>query len=216
MKQVVDYERVGEWARSIIPGCIAILIALMPRGDQPMPAVMAKNEPPAMTETATAKPTQANSRTSTTPTPRPTPRIADLDRLYLARLCVVEVRDMSDVRVDACLSVISTVMARIREDVMSDGTIGGTIGWNCTRTSDWCQFPAYVLAEGCEGLLATACPHNYQSDIDYFRAVVDSYVDRGQRGTCDGYLYYWLRAAEDCRLESRNGLFTNFVKKAEQ
>lgn len=112
----------------------------------------------------------------------------DID--ILARLCVVEVRGFGSTRDDACASVVSTVMARIFSGTYSDGTVRGTLLWNCTP-EDCQQFPGYVV-NGCDGILLTACPWNYPDDIEHFRDVVDHFA-RGRWGPgfwCSGYTYY--------------------------
>lgn len=192
------------------------------------------------TPTTTATPTTTNTPTSTatptatstsaslpTPTrigtrhpaptvPPPTPRTTILevtqeDLNTLARLCVVEVRGMEEVREDACLGVISTVATRAYNRIISDGTIAGTIGWGCTADSDTCQFPAHVLGSGCDGLLPAACAWSYPNDIVYFRQIVSNYFE-GQGGSCAGYIYYGITEQDppECRLESDSGQFLNW------
>lgn len=185
--------------------------------DTPLP--MASPHPaPIVTPTATPEPRPtATPRPTVDPRPSavPTAPFNQSDREHLARLCVVEVRSMAEKRADACLSVISTVMTRIAAGQMTDGTIAGTITRGCTPESVTCQFPAYVI-NGCEGIIATACPHNYPDEIAYFLRVVSRYFDDGERGSCTGYLFYWLLKAQDCRIESEAGTFTNWYRKAEQ
>lgn len=139
------------------------------------------------------------------------------DRASLAKLCVIEVRDLvpNSVRRDACLSIISTVITRTLNRIISDGTIAGTIGWNCTATSQTCQFPASVLGTGCDGLIPVACAYNYPNDLAFFKVVVDQYFNQAARGSCDGYIYYGITPLDppECRIEDSHGMYTNWHKK---
>lgn len=133
-------------------------------------------------------------------------------REALAALCWVEVRGMKPL-VDACLSVVSTVLTRTAYRLMSDGTVDGTITRGCTKDSEWCQFPAYVW-NGCEGIKPLLCPYNSPSALAIFRQVVDWFFDRGIRGSCDGYLMYGSRASDrpECQIDDGNE-FLNFYRR---
>lgn len=143
-------------------------------------------------ETATVAPTSTPSIQEVTPCGAYICETTDnqQDEDILARLCVVEVRGFAEVRDDACASVVSTVMNRMFNLYLSDGTVRGTILWNCTETSCM-QFPGYVV-NGCDGIQPVACPWSYPDDIAHFRDVVDHFL-RGRWGPgfwCSGYFYY--------------------------
>lgn len=108
------------------------------------------------------------------------------ERELLIRLCVAEVFGMAEaVRQDACLSVISTVFARMDGMIISDGTIAGTLGWHKGDAEFW-QFPPYVTL-GCDYVHPSACRDTI--DPAFAEIAVDAYL-RGARGSCDGYLFY--------------------------
>jgi hypothetical protein len=121
----------------------------------------------------------------------PAPSLSDHDVRYLARLCTVEVRGMGKNRDIACMSVVSTVLYRMAHHELSDGTVKGTIAWNCKAGDEGCQFPAYTV-NGCDGILPQACPLSYPDTVSHFAAVVAHYLaGHGKApGVCEGYLYY--------------------------
>ena len=173
--------------------------------------------------TATVAPTPP----SPAPTPTPSPVVVTLithktvytiyelssqDVLYLAALCVVETKNMDGVRADACRSVVSTVLARMRNRVLSDGTVAGTLTWNCKTGDIACQFPAYVV-NGCETIKPNMCPYNYSSRLIDYVGIVDRYLrNQGSASaSCTGYLFYDLRHdGTDCKIEATNGSYINF------
>lgn len=160
-------------------------------------------------------------RTPTPEPPIPTPgikatagitEISQNDVDILARLCWVEVRGYAEVMDDACLSVVSTVLLRMSYHIFSDGTVIGTVGWNCTKESQACQFPAYVIQVGCDGIIPALCPGNSPSQVDYFKTVVWSYFLHGKHGSCEHYLYYGIQPFDqpECVVKSSNGSAEKF------
>lgn len=125
----------------------------------------------------------------------------------LGRLCTVEVKAMTGVRDDACLSVIDTVMTRIRKHLFTDGTIIGTIAYHCGPDTLECHFPAYSYF-GCEGIIPTACPGNYPEDVAHFTGIAEQYFE-GKRGTCSGHIYYGIKGFDrnGCIIQATNGLW---------
>lgn len=130
----------------------------------------------------------------------------------LTALCVVEAMNMEETRTAACASILSTVLERTDREVLSDGTILGTLRWNCRSDSLWCQFPAYVTY-GCRGILASRCPWNYPDQMVFFRDVVIE-VLRGYRplGGCYHYLFYDSMPGNDreCLIQSDRGVWIEF------
>jgi hypothetical protein len=130
------------------------------------------------------------------PTSLPAPEIqwSDADKNVLSWLCYYEVGGMGNVKIDACLSVISTVRARyaysnspFRErDIISTlekpGQFTG-VKWDVNR-------PA--------------------SDPDLLWAVNQYQV--GMRGSCNGYLYFDSISGGPslCVIRSSNGQFMEF------
>jgi hypothetical protein len=145
-------------------------------------------------------------------------QITDLEKEYLANLCVIEVRDFKDteLRKQACLSVIDTVFTRIKTGILSDGTIRGTLMWNCFEDSEWCQFPAYVVTTAennstCgDGLIPEACPYFY--DREWAEEAVNSYIFSEIEVTCPGYIYYGIQDFDipECQIIDESGIFVNF------
>lgn len=136
-------------------------------------------------------------------------------RAALAALCWVEVRGFDDVvNYDACLSIVSTVLARATYHLMSDGTVEGTLTWGCTKDSEWCQFPAYVW-NGCQGIVPALCPYNSPSTLELFRRAVDAFFYQGRRGSCDGYLMYGVKSFDppECRISDDYNGFLNFHRR---
>jgi hypothetical protein len=135
--------------------------------------------------------------------------LSDADIRALANLCVVEVRGQGAKRDAACVSVVSTVLTRVRSQDMSDGTVIGTIRWRCYRDTVACQFPAYVT-RGCEGISPQSCPDNYPDDQVHFVIVVYEYTRllAITRGACLDYLYYGSRPSDrgDCEIAGPNGV----------
>ena len=177
------------------------------------------------TSTPTPTPTPATPTATNTPTITPTSSIRfvpcedsicvipDNDEDLLGRLCTVEVRGFGNMRDTACVSVISTVYARIDKGYLSDGTVQGTITWGCKPDSQTCEFPAHVWY-GCEGIQLTACAWSYPQDIEHFTKLARAYIaDReGLKnlvGGCMGYLYYGSLpqtiAESECRITSESG-----------
>lgn len=135
----------------------------------------------------------------------------DTDENILSRLCTVEVRGFGSKRRAACLSVISTVFKRMEMGEYSDGSVTGTILWGCTPEHGCNHFPGFVV-NGCEGIVAEACPWNYPADIAYFQAVArDALNGDWEAGSavCRGYTYYGSRdsdmRADACIIESETG-----------
>lgn len=104
---------------------------------------------------------------------------------YLARLCVLEVRGLSDaVRDAACMSVVSTVLVRTGALYLSDGTIASTLGWHSGET--W-QFAGY-LVDGCRADMPSRyCPDSYPTLLSHFRGII---AVGKVKPLCAGYLYY--------------------------
>ncbi len=152
--------------------------------------------------------------------PRMTPypdviEVTQRDRTALAALCWVEVRGFNDVeRIDACYSVISTVTARATYHLMSDGTVRGALAWGCTKSTQECQFPRYAW-DGCQGINASICPYNSPQMLLLFQRIVDRYFDSGERGSCDGYLFYGDKFFDlpECQIHDGYGSYLNFHGK---
>lgn len=129
--------------------------------------------------------------------------LSDADIRTLANLCVVEVRGYGDARDPACVSVVSTVFTRMARKHLSDGTVEGTITWDCKAGDIACQFPAYV-AQGCRGIKPSACPENYPEAQTHFTIVVYEYLRLKAMtdGACTGYEYYGIKAFDygGCRV----------------
>jgi hypothetical protein len=139
--------------------------------------------------------------------------IPDNDVDLLGRLCAVEVRGFGSMQDTACVSVISTVYARMAQGYLSDGTVLGTIIWGCKPDSQTCEFPAHVWF-GCKGILPEACAWSYPHDIAHFTDVAQAYIDdpKGLKdlvGGCMGYTYYGSLpesiAKSECRITSESG-----------
>lgn len=130
----------------------------------------------------------------------------------LAALCVVEAMNMEEARLSACASILSTVFLRTAREILSDGTILGTLRWNCGVGDVWCQFPAYVTYN-CEGILPSRCPWNYPDQMEYFRVVVQNILagllyPEG----CYDYLFYDSLPGDDraCVIQSQRGVWIEF------
>lgn len=167
--------------------------------------------------TATASPTASDTPTATsTPTPCcglgitelptlgtgtyvyevPTPQpLTDADIRSLANLCVVEAKTERPDRDAACVSVVSTVFARMRSGKMSDGTVFGTITWGCRADSKSCQFPSWA-ARGCRGIRPEVCPDNYPEIQTHFVIVIYEYTRllAMTQGACQGFIYYGIKS----------------------
>lgn len=172
--------------------------------------------PPAtITQTPTASPTQQSANPATC---QPNSQVTIIyqastlsaqDVLYLSALCVVETKSFREQRADACRSVVSTVLTRMRVQVLSDGTVSGTLTHNCNPGDLACQFPAYVV-NGCKGISLSSCPYNYPKELVFYSGVVEDYLSGKTRPSCKGFLYYDLSDIEvDCRIEE-NGQYINF------
>lgn len=186
-------------------------------------------------QTATAKSTDVSEYSTGTPTPTETPTptptvtltpwapievtpcgaaicvIPDSDEDILSRLCTVEVRGFGSKRRVACLSVISTVQKRMRAGEYSDGSVEGTILYGCTPERGCTHFPGFVV-NGCEGIVAEACPWNYPDDIAFFQAVArDALNGDWEAGSavCKNFTYYGSRdsdmRADACIITADNG-----------
>jgi len=134
------------------------------------------------------------------------------DILFLAALCVVETKNMDEARPDACRSVVSTVLTRMDQRILSDGTVAGTLTWDCKEGDIACQFPAYVV-NGCGGICPEMCPYNYSQHLIYYMSIVDNYLRNPNHdpAPCTGYLFYDLRHdGTDCKVEATNGSYINF------
>lgn len=145
--------------------------------------------------------------------PRPDPpatlAFSPAEERSLAALCWVECRGMQDQRAACCTSVIDTVMTRIRRDLISDGTVIGTIRWGCTSNNMQCQFPAFVT-RGCNGI-TYPCPFYDKQGLELFTMIVKLYEAKAIRPACQGYIYYGLKPFDrpDCRIEAPNGQWVN-------
>lgn len=167
---------------------------------------------PATTLTPASPHTAIPYHSSLEPGPVPTPSpmvITEKEHRALAALCWVECRGMLEQRSACCLSVIDTVMTRIRRGLITDGTVIGTIQYGCGPTTLECQFPAYVT-RGCTGIVAP-CPFDDVSSMRFFASVVFLYVTNGAEPACAGYLYYGLQDFDTptCVITSDGG-FLNF------
>lgn len=173
-----------------------VLLSLLLVGCVVVPIV----EPPlTYTPTRTPEPTA-----TLEPTPEPS-QYTQAEREMLSRLCVAEARGLGEQRENGCLAVISTVMRRITDGYLSDGTIEGTLAWNDGET--W-QFPPYVIY-GCENIAAPqACLDN--EPLDWALEVVRRY-ENGMRSTCNNYLFYnsIIGGDMDCRIDG-NSQFIEF------
>lgn len=174
------------------------------------PDIVRRTISPTPTETPTASPTPCCGTPIVTVTPYPTvittgipgiTEVSEEDVQILARLCATEIRAMRALREDACLSIIATVDKRIRLGKYSDGTIRGTVGWNCHADSQTCHYPASTIW-GCEGFKPGACWWDFQDDVRWFEPTVWRYFF-GERGRCDNYLNYGSRETDmgDCVIE---------------
>lgn len=148
------------------------------------------------------------------PSPQPIPSLTlSLQEFEaLAALCVVEAMNMEETRPAACASILSTVFLRTAQEILSDGTILGTLRWNCKAGDVWCQFPAYVTY-GCRGILPSRCPWNYPDQMDYFRDVVQSIIaGYVYPGGCYDYLFYDSIPGDDraCVIQSQRGHWIEF------
>lgn len=129
--------------------------------------------------------------------------------MYLAALCVVETKSFREKRDDACKSIVSTVLVRAIDRVLSDGTIAGTITWDCKPGDIACQFPAYVV-NGCADIRADMCPYNYSQHLIYYIGIVENFIVSDRETSCPFYPFYdLLEGGVDCRIEE-NGQFINF------
>lgn len=164
---------------------------------------------PTPTETLTPSPIPTGNITAT----RAILEISQEDRHRLAWLGYVEARGFSgDIQRYAVLSIISTVTTRMATGILSDGTVKGTLEWNCKAGDQECQFPAWVASLSCDGILDSACPLFGQDTVIDIEWIVDLYFDQGERGPCDGYLYYWLLEVADCTIRE-GGQYLNFYGK---
>lgn len=187
-----------------------VFICLIALGNSPssLPeavAVISSSPPPVTVESVTVYKTEVIYHPS---------EIYFQDVVYLAALCVVETKGMEERSAESCMSVVSTVLTRIEKSILSDGTVEGTITWDCNTGDLECQFPAYVV-NGCNGIVAHMCPYNYPQDlIEMFDLIHLYLLQRGHtiRAKCEGYLFYGLKEFDtpECRIESENGLFINF------
>jgi len=127
----------------------------------------------------------------------------------LSALCWVECRGMLDQRTACCSSVIDTVMTRIEQGKITDGTVIGTIRYGCGPDTMACQYPAYVT-RGCDGI-KSPCPFHDKSGLELFRMIVNLYEQGAIHPVCSGYLYYGLKSFDrpDCQIKARNGQFVN-------
>jgi hypothetical protein len=146
-----------------------------------------------------------------------TPFVREVERGFspgeersLAALCWVECRGMQDQRSACCSSVIDTVMTRIERNKITDGTITGTIRFQCYANTLACQFPSYVT-RGCQGI-NSPCPFNDEEGMELFSMVVQLYDHGAIKPTCSGYLYYGLKDFDkpECRVQASNGQWVNF------
>jgi len=186
-------------------------------------AAITATQAASQTATATADPTPTDTATPTitltpwvptivTPCGQAICVIEDSDEDILSRLCTVEVRGFGSKRRAACLSVISTVFKRIRTLEYSDGSVTGTILYGCTPERGCQHFPGFII-NGCEGIVAEACPWNYSNDIAFFHAVARDALngdwDAGS-AVCLGYTYYGSHDIDNrvdaCAIEADNGL----------
>lgn len=163
--------------------------------------------------TATLTPCCGTDVITVTPRPSTTPvngivEVNSQEIEWLAATCWIEGRGFGDRRVDLCTSVVSTIMLRARTRQYSDGTVFGTLTYNCTPESETCAFPAWAV-NGCEGIIPQVCPfYDTQGMID-FRAMANTYLEGDYPAPCDGYLYYGSREsdmrADACIVDDGNG-----------
>lgn len=144
------------------------------------------------------------------PEPPATMAFTAAEERALAALCWVECRGMLDQRAACCSSVIDTVMTRIREEKITDGTVIGTIRYGCGPGVKACQFPAFVT-RGCQDI-THPCPFYDEDGLELFGMIVKLYELQAIRPACSGYIYYGLKPFDrpDCRIEAANAQWSNF------
>ncbi len=179
-------------------------------------AVCEALQTPATPALATHAPTQG-----ATPAPRPDPKPSPLiaptthdatqeEITYLAALCYVEVRGMRNRMASACASVVDTVYKRMTERKFSDGTVAGTLTFDCDPGDAECHFPAYVV-NGCAEF--ANCPYNSPEQMRLFEAIVSAYLSGALRPVCSGFIYYGMQPFDDneCTIvDTDSGQFINF------
>lgn len=143
--------------------------------------------------TPTPTPTRTPPLDTSTPSPSLTPEVTPIlasavEIKALSGLCWVETRGMGLKKPTACASVLSTVFTRAYKKLLSDGTILGTIRWECREDSVTCQFPAFV-SFGCEGI-THPCPFDDPKGMVEFMGYVYQYLYGKLTGECSGYAYY--------------------------
>ena len=153
--------------------------------------------PPTRTPTPTLTPSPTPIPTSTpapTATDGPPPEIewTQEERYALEWLCYGEVGGMTGVKVDACLSVISTVRAR----------------YAYSNNFNYPDLLSAVMAPGQFNVTIHTDQPGPDADLNW---AVDQY-QAGARGTCNGYLYFNSipGGPAECTLRSSNGQFLQF------
>ena len=153
--------------------------------------------PPTRTPTPTLTPNPTPIPTSTpapTSTDGPPPEIewTQAERYALQWLCYGEVGGMTGVKVDACLSVISTVRAR----------------YAYANNFNYSDLLSVIMAPGQFNVTVYTDQPGPDPDLNW---AVDQY-QTGARGTCNGYLYFNSipGALAECTLRSSNGQFLQF------
>jgi hypothetical protein len=151
--------------------------------------------PPTRTPTPTLTPSPTPIPTSTaapTTTDGPPPEIewTQEERYALQWLCYGEVGGMTGVKVDACLSVISTVRARY------------------AYTGNYPDLMSAVMAPGQFNVTIHTDQPGPDADLNW---AVDQY-QTGARGSCNGYPYFNSipGGPAECTLRSGNGQFLQF------
>jgi hypothetical protein len=144
--------------------------------------------------------------------------IPSTDLLYLARLCVMEVRGMSSESHRACLSVVSTALTRTENRFLSDGTLASTLGW---VSGDTWQFAGY-LVDGCSpAMKPETCPDNYPHLLAEYKLLIKHYLRGDSRimPKCEHYLFYNSIPggnAECLIKDNKLGQFIEFYKRASE
>lgn len=153
--------------------------------------------PPTRTPTPTLTPSPTAIPTSTlapTSTDGPPPEIewTQAERYALQWLCYGEVGGMTGVKVDACLSVISTVRAR----------------YAYANRFNYPDLLSAVMAPGQFNVTLYTDQPGPDADLNW---AVDQY-QTGARGSCNGYLYFNSipGGPAECTLRSSNGQFLQF------
>lgn len=120
--------------------------------------------------------------------------ISPQDMEWLSALCWAETRGMAEMRDEACVSVVDTVLTRVSINFLSDGTIEGTITYGCGPGVLACQFPAYSV-NGCAQAQRNAhsCPYDDPDGMADFRRIIEQYLMGILAPPCSGYVYYGSR-----------------------